>query len=170
MRAFIAVDIPEKIKREIVKIQNSLPEFKGKTTEPENLHLTLKFLGEVNQEDLEKVKNKLKSIKFEQFETEIDSIGTFNARIVWLHMTNCNELQKEIDKTLKDIFQPEERFMSHLTIARVKEIKDKKSFLKELGKTKFDKIKFEVKEFKLKESVLTKNGSVYQDIEVYDLK
>jgi len=169
MRAFIAVDIPEKIKREIVKIQNSLPEFKGKTTEPENLHLTLKFLGEVNQEALEKVKNKLKSIKFEQFETEIDSIGTFNARIVWLHMTNCNELQKEIDKTLKDIFQPEERFMSHLTIARVKEIKDKKSFLKELGKTKFDKIKFEVKEFKLKESVLTKNGSIYRDIEVYDL-
>ena len=169
MRAFIAVDIPEKIKREIVKIQNSLPEFKGKTTEPENLHLTLKFLGEVNQEALEKVKNKLKSIKFEQFETEIDSIGTFNARIVWLHMAGCEELQRKIDGSLKGLFLSEKRFMSHLTIARVKEIKDKKSFLKELGKTKFDKIKFEVKEFKLKESVLTKNGSIYRDIEVYDL-
>jgi len=170
MRAFIAVDIPKKIKKEVVKIQNSLPEFKGKKTEQENLHLTLKFLGEVNQEDLEKVKNKLKSIKFEQFETEIDSIGTFNARIVWLHMTNCNELQKEIDKTLKDIFQPEERFMSHLTIARVKEIKDKKSFLKELGKIKFDKIGFEVKEFKLKISTLTRKGPAYEDLEVYNLK
>src|SRR3989338_347573 len=118
MRAFIAVDIPEKIKREIVKIQNSLPEFKGKTTEPENLHLTLKFLGEVNQEALEKVKNKLKSIKFEQFETEIDSIGTFNARIVWLHMAGCEELQRKIDGSLKGLFLPEKRFMSHLTIAR----------------------------------------------------
>ena len=170
MRAFIAVDIPKKIKKEVVKIQNSLPEFKGKKTEQENLHLTLKFLGEVNQEALEKVKNKLKSIKFEQFETEIDSIGTFNARIVWLHMAGCEELQRKIDGSLKGLFLSEKRFMSHLTIARVKEIKDKKSFLKELGKIKFDKIGFEVKEFKLKISTLTRKGPAYEDLEVYNLK
>ena len=45
VRAFIGIDIPNGIKKEIIKQQNSLPEFFGKKTEPENLHLTLKFLG-----------------------------------------------------------------------------------------------------------------------------
>ena len=47
MRTFIAVDIPENVKEEIIKIQDKLPEFVGKLTELENLHLTLKFLGEI---------------------------------------------------------------------------------------------------------------------------
>ncbi|RLG16235.1 RNA 2',3'-cyclic phosphodiesterase, partial [Candidatus Pacearchaeota archaeon] len=43
MRTFISIDIPEKVRKEIIKIQNELSDFKGKKTEPENLHLTLKF-------------------------------------------------------------------------------------------------------------------------------
>ncbi len=45
MRCFISIDLPEKIIQEIKKIQEELPEFIGKKTETENLHLTLKFLG-----------------------------------------------------------------------------------------------------------------------------
>ena len=59
--------------------------------------------------------------------------------------------------------------MSHLTIARVKSVKDKNMFLNEIEKIKFDKIRFKVKNFKLKQSILTRNGSVYEDLEVYDL-
>jgi len=59
MRAFISLELPEEIKKEIVKIQNKLPEFIGKKTEKQNLHLTLKFLGEVGEEELEKIKKKL---------------------------------------------------------------------------------------------------------------
>jgi 2'-5' RNA ligase len=47
MRAFISIEFPEEIKNELKKIQEQLPEFKGKNTEPKNLHLTLKFLGEI---------------------------------------------------------------------------------------------------------------------------
>ena len=172
MRTFISIEIPEEVKKEIVKIQKSLPEFQGKLTEEENLHLTLKFLGEVDEEQIEKIKEKLREIKFNKFETEVDSIGVFSEnfiKIVWLHMTNCEELQKQIDEALENMFEKEDRFMSHLTIARVKNIKDKKKFLEELKKMKIDKMKFSVSSFNLKNSILTKEKPVYEIIEEYSL-
>lgn len=170
MRTFIALEIPENIKEEIVKIQNKLPEFKGKKTEYENLHLTLKFLGEVNEENLSKIENKLKQIKLGSFEAEINSIGMFSDRIVWVRIRNCEELQKEIDEKLKTLFEKEERFMGHLTIARIKEIKNRKKFLEEIKKIRIPKIEFNVKKFNLKKSKLTRNGPIYEDIEIYNLK
>jgi 2'-5' RNA ligase len=179
MRTFIAIDIPENIKYEILKIQEELPNFIGKKIEFENLHLTLKFLGEVSDEKIEKVKERLQEIKFNSFETEIDSLGIFDNRksnkyeqqiIVWLHMANCEKLQKEIDERLKELFPQEKRFMSHLTIARVKSVKDKKKFLEQLEKIKIPKMKFNVENFSLKKSILTEKGSIYNDIENYKLK
>ncbi len=173
MRTFISIDIPEEIKKEIKKIQSQLPEFHGKKTETENLHLTLKFLGEIDDEKIEEVKKKLREIKFEKFETEIDSIGVFSEkfiRIIWLHLVNGDELQKEIDEKLKDLFEKEKRFRSHLTIARVKSIRDKKRFLEKLKEIEIPKIKFVVEEFKLKESVLLKERPIYKTIIEYKLK
>lgn len=170
MRCFISIDIPERIKRKIQIVQEQLPEFLGKKTEAENLHLTLKFLGEINKEELEKVKKKLSDMKFEKFETQADSIGFFSEdfiRIIWLHLTNCEKLQKYLDKELKDLFEPEKRFMSHLTIARVKNIKDKKGFLEDLKKVKMSEIKFVVDKFRLKESILTSSGPEYKILGEY---
>ena len=172
MRTFISIDMPEEIAREIKKIQDKLPEFFGKKTELENLHLTLKFLGEINEQKIEEVKNKLSEIKFNKFKTEIDSIGIFSekfVRIVWLHLKSAENLQKEIDEKLKDLFEKEKRFMSHLTIARVKSLKDKEKFLEELKMIKIPKIKFVVDKFKLKKSVLTSAGPVYETLEEYGL-
>lgn len=172
MRIFISIDIPKEIKKEIVKIQNKLPEFKGKNTEFENLHLTLKFLGEVDKEKLEKIKKNLKEIKFSGFEAEIDSMGVFSEdfiKIIWLGIKNCDELQKEIDKKLSGIFEKEKRFMGHLTIARVKNIKDKKKFIAELCKLKIISMKFTVNDFNLKKSTLTEQGPVYDIVENYKL-
>ena len=53
----------EEIKKEIKKIQDLLPEFSGKKTELQNLHLTLKFLGEIKEKDVEGIKEKLREIK-----------------------------------------------------------------------------------------------------------
>lgn len=173
MRCFISIDIPENIKEEIKKIQEQLPDFTGKKIESENLHLTLKFLGEINDDKLEEIKKRLVNIKFKKFEAEINSIGVFSEkiiRIVWMHLTNCDGLQKEIDKSLKGIFESEQRFMSHLTIARVKNIKNKKEFLEKLDKVKIPKIKFAVDNFKLKSSALKKECPVYWDVEIYDLR
>lgn len=167
MRAFISIDFPVNIKKEIKKIQDKLPEFKGKKTEEENLHLTLKFLGEVEESRLEEVKRRLKEVKTKKFEAEIDDIGIFNPnfiKIVWLHLAGCDKLQEEVDNRLKDLFPKEKRFMSHLTIARVKNIKDKKEFLGKLMKIKIGRIKFIVDKFKLEKSTLTREKPVYEDL------
>ena len=175
-RIFISIDMPELVREQIKKIQEKLPEFRGKFTEPKNLHLTLKFLGEIGENKLEGVKEKLKDIKYSSFETEVKYVGFFDNRKkgkrygpIWLHLTNCNALQKEIDDKLKELFDKERRFMSHLTIARVKKIGNRKKFLKKLKEIKIPEIKFIVKNFKLKKSILTKQGPIYEDIENYDL-
>lgn len=179
MRVFVSIDIPIGARDEIVKIQKALPDFKGKATEPENLHLTLKFLGEIDEETTEKIRKKLKEINFLEFETEIDSLGFFDntkskkysrSLVIWLHLTNCEKIQEKIDSTLSFLFEKEKRFMNHLTIARIKNIKNKRKFLNELRNIKTPKLKFPVKEFKLKKSVLTEKGPVYSDLETYGLR
>ena len=177
-RAFISINLPYEVCKYIKKIQEKLPKFKGKKTETENLHLTLKFLGEIDERKIEKVKEKLREIKIEKFETEIDSLGIFDNRksklysrnlIVWLHMKKCNALQIQIDSKLEKIFEPEKRFMSHLTIARIKYIPDKKVFLNELKKIEIEKIEFLVDKFCLMKSKLTGKGPRYSVLEEYNL-
>ena len=170
MRTFIAIDIPERIKKEIVKIQEQLPKFNGKKTEPKNLHLTLKFLGEVDEKNLKEIRKRLKKIKLESFETEIKDIGMFSERIVWLKITNCNELQKEVDEKLSDLFEKEERFMGHLTIARIKNLENRKEFLEKMKKIKIPEMRFIVERFNLKKSKLLRKEPVYENIEVYNLE
>lgn len=170
MRTFIAIEIPEEIKKEIVKIQEKLPDFIGKKTEIENLHLTMKFLGEVDEKKIEEVKERLMEIKLNSFETEINLIGVFSGRIIWIGMKNCDELQREIDEKLSGLFEKEDRFMGHLTIARVKSIKNKKEFLDKINRVVLPKMKFEVKNFNLKKSILTEKMPIYEDIEVYNLE
>jgi RNA 2',3'-cyclic 3'-phosphodiesterase len=178
MRIFISMDMPEEVKKEIQKIQDNLPEFRGKFTEPENLHLTLKFLGEISDEKIKKVRENLGEVKYSSFESEINYGGYFDNSmskkysrkiIYWLYMSNCEGLQKLIDENLSDLFPKEERFMSHLTIARVKSTENKQAFLKELKNIPIPKMKFLVDSFKLKHSVLTKQGPTYETIEEYYL-
>ena len=75
-----------------------------------------------------------------------------------------------VNNCLKDIFEPEHRFMGHITIARVKKIEDKQSFLKLINATTINKIIFTVREFYLKESILTNEGPIYKAIDKYCLK
>lgn len=173
MRIFISIDVPEEVKKEIKKIQDELPKFFGKKIGAENLHLTLKFLGEVDEDKIKKVKERLKKINFSEFNAGIKWVGVFSekfVRIIWLHLGNCEGLQKKIDESLADLFEKEKRFMSHLTIARVKKIEDGKEFLKRLKDMEIPKIEFVVRSFNLKKSILTGAGPVYETLENYDLK
>ena len=173
IRCFVSIDIPREIQYKIKKIQDDLPEFYGKRTELNNLHLTLKFLGEIDEGVLEKIKNKLKKIKFKKFKVEIDSLGFFSEkfiRIIWLHIRGVENLQKRVDDALNNLLGTEERFMSHLTIARVKKINYRKRFLKDFKKIKITKLEFTVKDFRLKKSILKEKGPVYEDIKKYYLK
>ena len=128
MRCFIGIDLSSSAIKEIKKLQNIIePHFTGKITESKNLHLTLKFLGEINNDTLKKVKKKLSIIKSQSLKLYLDKLGVFSkkfVKIVWVKISNVS-LQKLIDNSLADIFEKEWRFMGHITIARIKNLKNK---------------------------------------------
>jgi RNA 2',3'-cyclic 3'-phosphodiesterase len=176
-RTFIAITFQEEIIKEIARLHPLIEKqkFIGKLTELGNLHLTLKFLGEINNQTLDKVKHSLSKISFPSFTTKLSHAGTFSyskkPRIVWIKIQGkqIKDLQKQIDNSLYQLFPKEERFMSHLTIARIKYVKDKQAFIKYIKNLKVKPISFKANEFKLMSSVLEPIGPAYEEIESYKL-
>jgi RNA 2',3'-cyclic 3'-phosphodiesterase len=202
-RAFIAIEFPDEVVKEIARLQELLEnrKFTGKLTELGNLHLTLKFLGEISGEKLEEVRKALAEIKFKEFEAVLSGAGTFsfrrNPRIVWVKVGSRGisdvaaldaprtpksptralrrdkpqglfGLQASIDSALEKIgFAKENRFMSHLTLARIKYVKDKQEFVDYIDNFNVKKIKFNISKFCLKKSDLKISGPVYTTIEEY---
>ncbi len=175
MRTFISLKFSEEVINYIRQLQEQIKKenlFEGKFTGLENLHLTLKFLGEINEEKLEHVRERLGEIEFSQFDTRLESVGFFDNQrsgIVWLSLTNCEELQKKIDEVLVGPFEKEMRFMSHLTIARVKKIEDKKRLINYLKDLEIEKMKTNIDKFYLQESKLSSRGPEYSVVEEYKL-
>jgi len=175
MRCFISIDLESEIKKEIKCIQEKLRKkvlFTGKFTEIENLHLTLKFLGEIDEEKIEEVKKLLSKIKFSEFEISLGEVGVFSVkfpRIIWIKLNGIGiwDLQKQIDSALGGLFPAEEKFMGHVTLARIKKVGDRKEFLDYLKSVKCKNLKFNVKEFSFKKSELFSDGPKYEDIENY---
>jgi len=175
MRLFISIELPEEIKRELIRIQKEidlLGLIKGKFTDPDNLHLTLKFLGEVGESEVMAVKERLKNLKFQNFKMTLSNLGVFSEkfiRISWVGFESKElfELQKQIDDALEGIFPKEHRFMAHVTLARPKYIEDRMVFLEEFKKIPFEKKSFNVGKISLRSAVLNKYGADYQTIENY---
>lgn len=182
MRCFIAIDLSNEAKEELSRIQKEINGEaklnKLKFVEPQNLHLTLKFLGEISDAQVNKIKEALKSISFEKFSAMLGDIGIFPSpsyiRVVWICLQPAQllkELHDKIDSTLASSgFKKENRFESHITLARVKTIKDKKTFAKQLQTLKVEPIEFSINSFILKKSTLTKEGPIYADIVEFKLQ
>jgi len=177
-RCFIALELPREAINRIKEVQDLIKKkkyFYGKFTEPENLHLTLKFLGEIDDEKIEEVKRRLKKIMIKEFEARLGEIGFFSQKflkIIWVKLEGKSvfELQKLVDENLEGLFDKEVRFMSHITIARVKKVLRKKDLIDYIKNIKIKDLRFRVKEFILKESELTKEGPIYADVEKYSLE
>lgn len=177
IRCFICVEMPDEVVKEIARVQEEVGKkrFDGKMTELENLHLTLKFLGEIDEKKVEEVKKRLGGIKFGEIECTLGEIGTFsyggNPRIVWVKINGKGifDLQKKIDESLRGMFEPEERFMSHLTIARVGFVKDKIGFVDYVKGIGVKKIKFNIGKFFLKKSELKSPGPVYTNLGEFEV-
>src|SRR3989344_2100779 len=176
LRCFISLNLSKNVIDKVVNIQKQIKNdkmFSGRLVEKDNLHLTLKFLGEIDSDKLNEVRKRLSEINFNQINLSFGEIGVFSKediRIVWIKLKGADELQKEIDNKLKGLFSIEKRFMSHITLFRVKKVYDKKRFFDHLEKIKFDKINFSVDNFYLIQSSLYEPGSAYSEIEKYNLK
>lgn len=138
MRTFVAIDISDEARNTLASIQSELKDSKAdvKWVEPKNIHLTLKFLGEISEETFLNVKNVLDEISSQNrpFQIEIVGLGAFpdlkRPRVIWAGIENgktyIRELAKKIDSALlKYGFKEEQRgFVAHITLGRFRSLKN----------------------------------------------
>jgi len=175
-RIFIAFDVSDEARDYLFNLQKELSKFvKAKWVEKKNIHLTLKFLGEIDDEKLEKLKKELSKIKFKRFDVVLDELGVFPdenfTRVIWVGLKGEGifNLQKKIDEELLELFSQDQKFTSHITLGRVKAVKDKEKLKEFFSKIKIDEIKFTVDNFKLYRSELSKDGPKYYLLDEYGL-
>jgi len=177
-RLFLCLNLPLDTKINIIKIINDYKEKipVARWTPKNNLHITLHFLQNQNQENEINIKNICRSLSgnFNSINFEITEINAFpnqkNPRVIYLKSTQTNgdsaeKLQKQLGiKLCKKGFNIEKRtWHPHITIGR---IKDHKPVVFDQA---VEKIKYEIKKFELTESILTPIGPIYNTIECYDL-
>jgi RNA 2',3'-cyclic 3'-phosphodiesterase len=168
MRCFLAIELSKEAREEIVKIQQEIKKYvKGKFVEPENLHLTLEFFGELNDEQVNKIKQILKELKFEKFQASLGKIGFFPnddfIRVIWVSLES--DKIKELHNKIKGLLNiKEDKFESHITIARIKNIKNKEEYIKKVKEISIKPIEFKVSSFSFKKSTLTEKGPIYENI------
>ncbi len=169
-RLFISLDLPKEITEEVAKIQKQIIKqeaIEGKFTHVEDIHLTLKFLGHIEEEKIPQIISRLEKIKLATFEADLGKIGFFDNRIIWVELLGEKvlDLQKEIDESVKGFATKEERFMSHITIARIKKIDRSRLDLK---KVKYTNIKTQLNSFSLMRSILSRKGAKYEIVKTFN--
>lgn len=185
MRAFIAVDIPSAVKDEIGKLQKELMrEVRSsvKWVAAANIHITLRFLGEVPEEKIEQLCQVLPKggRGVNPFKIIIKKLGVFpnlsRPRVIWVGMESqgnqMEQLYSQIETLARDLgFTPEKRtFSPHLTIGRIKQLKDYTEWVKSIGKREglfFGETTVEC--FYLFQSILKPQGPEYRKLKKFDL-
>ena len=188
MRCFIAIDIDNEIRKGLAGLLDELRSKadvrKGdvKWVEPESIHLTLKFLGEVNDSQLADVCNIVKDVasRHKGFTLEVKTVGCFggkSARVLWVgageDCLELLELQEELEEQLALAGWPKEarEFSAHLTLCRIRNAK---------AGIKLAQMAEQYKDFELGtlaadsvcvyQSKLTPNGPIYTVLGTYQLQ
>ncbi len=185
MRTFIAIEIDPSIKDKISNLVQELGKQGAKVgwVKKESIHLTLKFLGEIDEKKIKEVSEKLKLIssKIKPFRIRIEGTGWFpekgsHPRVLWIGVKYPEHLKilwEEIEKELEKIgFEKEGReFSPHITIGRVKGNGSINKVLDILRKfTTYLFGEMEVKRIILFQSILKPDGAEYIPLEKFDFK
>lgn len=190
MRTFIAIDIPSVDKivhlQHMIMKQFEFDKFNLRPTAKDNFHLTIKFLGEINDSEIKYIIENLRDLKFEPFQIRFISAGCFpnsdNPRVIWLGLDKpsteklnnlyniisklLDRINKSIDKLQNHTAEEKSAFVPHLTIFRPRQhLKTYKPFDPNLLNVSHVD---EVKHIKLKKSVLTPGGPIYSDLLIID--
>lgn len=177
MRAFMAVEVDTELVDKISEIQKNLAEANAqvKFVEPENLHFTFKFLGDISPEKAESIINMAeeKTKNYSPFNIKIKGTGVFPnmgyIRVIWLGVEEpevFSKMQEDFDQDfVKMGFKRERSYIPHLTIGRVKGVQNKEllvTIVKELQNIEVGTMN--VDKLVLKESELTPVGPIYTDL------
>lgn len=169
MRLFVSIDLPDKI---IEEVRTWLPERKGwKKVQHHQMHLTLAFLGECQDEELSNIHYALAQIEFKAFDTTISGLSAFPSesapRIIWAWVEPVQELMKlqemvsgQVQHYMKS--NRSHSYIPHLTLARKKSRKKINHGIKQHLQRNTPVLRASIKEFNLKKSILKPTGSEHQ--------
>jgi len=176
LRCFIAIEIPETIKKSIAAIIDNLKKSDVKWVSEENIHITLQFLGETEESLIPDIKGALYKIlaPYSHFYIKIADVGCFPSgkrpRIIWVGIKESQSLinlyKGVSNEMVKFGYQTEERgFTPHVTIGRVKSNRNMRELLSRLDELKVtDFPDFEVQDIKLMKSELKPSGAKYYSL------
>ena len=175
-RLFVAIDPPEEIREQLSRLCCGLPN--ARWTTPEQFHLTLVFIGEVDGSAFLDIRESLSEISVPRFTLQLEGVGFFpprgNPRVIWAGVKNNDSLQAVQRKITTRIFhlglEPENRkFSPHITLARLKQTPAAKvgKYLENNGL--FQSFPFEVDCFTLYSSILGRNGASHVVEQVYPI-
>jgi 2'-5' RNA ligase len=175
MRTFISLDVNDSnIIDNVLNFYDILSDFHSsiRLVNPNQLHFTLKFLGDVSSDGVKKISNLLSEINTKKFSVTFNSIGVFpnynKLSIIWMGIDNnsvkfIDSLSNNVNTTLCALYKFDDvKFIPHVTLGRLKNLKDK-SKLVSLLKNNSDLIfgTQEFQNFSLTSSKLTDKGPMY---------
>jgi 2'-5' RNA ligase len=184
MRCFIAIPLPSETHQELSQIQSQLKETEAdvKWVKNDNIHLTLKFLGDVKEEKIKIISKELRGVanKSTGFESGIGNLGTFptlsNPRVIWIGISKNEDkivkLQQRIEEILTPLgFERETRpFHAHLTLGRVRSKKNINRLTEKLKSLSSPEFKpFMIDKITLFQSTLKPTGAEYSALDEFKL-
>lgn len=179
MRLFIALTLPDDLKRDVARVQDGLKRNRMQVswTRPEGMHLTLKFLGEVRETAVDVIRESLSNAVagFSPFSVELVGVDVFphlhHPRVIWIGAKDSGgslaRLQKAIERELAGRGFPREKreWTPHLTLGRVRLVTDVESFKRAVEEKKEETFgSFDVREAEVIKSDLTPSGAVYTKV------
>ena len=189
VRSFIAINLPEKVKIGLARLQDQLKSGEissVKWVEPSDIHLTLKFLGSVTVDKIDEITRALEKATqgIPPFQLKVKELGAFpdlrRVQVVWVGLNGeidkISQLKQHIESNLLPLgFTPESRpFTPHLTLARLRDraASDERQRLGQLiAGTTFEVVyTIKVDYIHLMKSQLTREGAIYSKISSIGLK
>jgi RNA 2',3'-cyclic 3'-phosphodiesterase len=181
MRVFVALEIPDPLVIDkLVEVQRELASTGAdlKPVERENIHFTIRFLGEISEDQASSADSNLKGLKLAPPLVEVRGVGAFPSpsrpRTIWVGVSEASELSlkpvaESVTRALEGIGEKDDRpFKAHATLARVRSahrVEALSQVLSKESRTEFGKVA--PASLKLKKSVLGPSGPTYSDIGVY---
>lgn len=169
VRLFVAIDLPEDVRDRLAGLCNGLPG--ARWVPPENMHVTLRFIGEVPDGDLPDIGDALDRVRAPAFPISLAGVGYFGSRrrvhALWAGVEKSPtlvDLQRKTESALQRAgLPPEERkFMPHVTLARLKDVKTERLGPWIEARNLFRAPPTIVTRFVLFSSFLSADGAIYQ--------
>jgi 2'-5' RNA ligase len=174
-RLFVAIRPPEMIRDLLIDAMDDTPDFRWQ--DEAQLHLTLRFIGEVDRPMANDLADALSTVRGDRFELQIAGVGRFeqrNSGALWAGVepkASVAALAAKVERQCQKVGLASERraFHPHITLARWKgrRTRELRDFLER--NSGLSSAPFEVSEFLLFESRLSRHGAHYEEVETYEL-